>query len=206
MSTKFKRKKLSSSSKKWITRQKNNIFTKASKNLNIVCRSYFKLKEIQDKYKIIKKNHKVIDIGSVPGGWCQFVKEITEELHACDIVNNMEVSVKKFILGDFCDKKIQEKMENYDCILSDMAISSTGIKHIDIVLNHNLLVNVWNFAKTNLNKNGYLVIKIFQNEETNKVVNEIRKQFHRVIRFKPKSSHKESQEMFLLAFKRHTVL
>lgn len=202
MSIKFKSKKLSSSSKKWIQRQKRNLFTQEARNLSIPCRSYFKLREIQDKYRVIKKHHQVLDLGSSPGGWSQLVQEITQELHACDLVQEMKTSVKKFILGDFCDKKTQEQMIDYDCILSDMAISSTGIRHIDNALNHNLLSQVWEFSKQHLKLNGYLVIKIFQGEKTNEIVQDMKKYFEKVVRFKPSSSHKDSQEMFLIALKK----
>lgn len=194
----FKKKNLSKSSKEWLKRKENDIFSKKKKEENLPCRSYFKIEEIHNKYKIFKKNQKVLDLGCCPGGWSSFIKKYTEDISGCDLTDNMKISIKNFILGDFVKQK-HLFFENYDCILSDMAINSTGNKWIDNYNNFLLFKEVWFFAINHLKKSGILIIKIFESNDINLFIKEIKNEFLSINIFKPKCSYKESRECYFIA-------
>jgi 23S rRNA (uridine2552-2'-O)-methyltransferase len=198
MENKFKKKNLSASSKAWIKRSQNDIYTKQAQLNNIPCRSYYKLEEIQKKYNICFKNMFVLDLGSSPGGWSYFFKKYTENIHGCDLLDTMEVEIQKFILGDFTFKDNQKEFIKYNLIVSDMAINTTGNKWMDQCTNNDLNEEVWTFVENHLLKNGNFVIKIFESEYTNEFLNKIKKKFQKVEKFKPNSSYKSSSEIYIV--------
>jgi 23S rRNA (uridine2552-2'-O)-methyltransferase len=195
---KFNKKKLSESSKKWLRRSKGDIFTYEAQINNLPCRSYFKLEEIHKKYKIIYKDIKVLDLGSSPGGWSKYLTKHTKNIDACDLLDTMTVDVNKFVLGDFTNPIIQEEFTTYNLIISDIAMNATGNKWMDQCNNNNLAEEVFEFMKNHLIKNGHFVIKLFESEYTHEYVNNTRKHFKEVYKFKPESSYKDSSEIYLI--------
>lgn len=195
---KFKKKKLSGSSKQWIRRSQTDVFTHEAQLNNIPCRSYFKLEEINKKYKLIYKDIKVLDLGSSPGGWSKYLIEHTPYVDGCDLLDKMEVKINKFILGDFTKAEIQEQFKDYNLIVSDIAINASGNKWMDQCNNNNIAEEIFTFTINNLLKNGHFVIKLFESEYTHDYVNNSKKYFKEVYKFKPKSSYKDSSEIYLI--------
>lgn len=200
---KFTNKHLTSSSKAWLRRSKNDLYTNQANLNQLPSRSYFKLEEIQQKFQLFQKdnNNPILDLGCCPGGWSMFLKKYSDHIHGCDLLDQMKIDINKFILGDFLDQEIQKEFHEYAAIVSDMAVNATGNKWLDQYKNHELASNVWKFVKQHLIHNGHFVIKIFESEYTYDFVKDIQQHFKRVEKFKPKSSYQESSEIYLVAIK-----
>lgn len=158
--------------------------------------------EIDNKFKLLQKGQKVIDLGASPGGWSQVASQKGANVVAidikpvntiagveyiqCDIINELEILRDKF------------KDQKFDAILSDMAPESCGLKSLDHIRIMLLCEAALNFAKHFLNHGGKFVVKIFQGESDKDFYNELKKIFKTVKYFKPKSSRSESAEMYLV--------
>ena len=126
-------------SKNWLNKQKRDSFFKQSKIQGYRSRSAFKLIEINDKYKFLKKNTNLLDLGSTPGGWSQVdSKKITKgKILAVDINPMEEINNVNFIQGDlFTDKTIKDKVSLFfngkiDVVMSDIAVNTSGNKDLD---------------------------------------------------------------------------
>lgn len=195
----FKKKKLSGSSKKWLRRSQGDIFTHTAAINNLPCRSYFKIEEINQKYKIIYKDILALDLGSSPGGWSKYLTKHTKNIDACDLLDTMEVEVKKFVLGDFTDPIIQKEFTNYNLIVSDIAINASGNRWMDQCNNNNIAEEIFHFTIKHLMAKGHFVIKLFESEYTHDFVSNAKKYFKEVYKFKPKSSYRDSSEIYLVA-------
>lgn len=198
---KFNKKNLSSSSKAWIRRSKNNLYTFNANLHNIPSRSYFKLEEIQNKYHLFQKHQTVLDLGCSPGGWSCLLKKHHVIVHGCDLLNTMTTPIEKFILGDFTDEEVRKEFTVYNSILSDMAINATGNRWVDQYRNHQLATQVWEFVQTHLLAKGNFIIKLFESEYTHDFIKDISFHFKEVHKFKPSSSYKDSSEIYLVAIK-----
>ena len=191
-------------SKNWLKKQKRDPFFKLSKIQGFRSRSAYKLIEMNQKYKFLKKNSKVLDLGSCPGGWSQVAsKEIEKgKILAVDIKNMEKINNVDFIKGDLCDENIYKKIFMYfdskiDVVLSDMAADTSGNKSLDSYRTGELCIKAMNLAKEILSQNGVFLSKLFMGSifaEIDKKANEC---FKKVVKFKPLSSRKESKEIYI---------
>lgn len=200
---KIKNKKLTASSKKWISRQLNDPYVIQAKKLGYRSRAAFKIIEIQDKFKLIKHNSFVLDLGASPGGWSQIVAPICKKLIAVDLLPMLPLPNVSFIQGDFLNSiekiKCATNGKKLDIILSDMAPNVCGIQKVDHLRIINIIEQVIDFANSNLCCNGSLVMKAFQGAEIDNILRSLKLRFSKVSMFKPKSSRKESPEMYIIA-------
>jgi 23S rRNA (uridine2552-2'-O)-methyltransferase len=186
-------------------RQINDPYVEKAKKEGYKSRAAFKLIEIQDKFKIIKNNSIVIDLGAAPGGWSQVASKICNKIIAVDLLDMAPIPKVNFIKGDFLEEttmqKVMEIMKDSkaDVVLSDMAPSSCGIKKVDHLRIVNLIEAVYEFCKISLNEGGTMVAKIFQGGAEAELLTDIKLRFSKVVHFKPNSSRKESVEMYLVA-------
>ena len=102
-------------SKNWLIKRKKDQFFKQSQIQGYRARSAFKLIEINEKFKFIKKNTFLLDLGSSPGSWSQVVaKKINMgKILAVDIRTMEKINNVDFIKGDFLDVKIHNKIYAY---------------------------------------------------------------------------------------------
>ncbi len=197
----------STSSTQWLNRQLNDPFVIQSKIDGYRSRSAYKLVEIDEKYKILKKNLRVIDLGAAPGGWCQVIASklnSSGKILAVDLLEMDEILGVDIMQGDFCDPEIQKNLIDKlagkaDLILSDMAPNTTGHKATDHLRIMDLCERVFYFAKNTLNQGGTIVIKIFQGGAESQILALIKKDFSVVKHYKPESSRKDSSEIYLVA-------
>ncbi len=192
-------------SKNWIIKQKRDIYVKKSKLEGYRSRAVYKLEEINDKFKLIKNNTLVIDLGAAPGSWSQFIsrnfnnsKIISIDLKDIEPIKNL-VHIK----GDFTDEKHKINIKNYfgkkvDLIISDMAVNTTGNKNVDSLVTNELCIEAMNFAIELLSKKGSFVSKLFMGSSFNEIVALGKKSFFDVNIFKPPSSRKGSKENFII--------
>ena len=192
-------------SKDWLRKQKKDPFVKQSKIQGYRSRSAFKLIEMNNKFQFIKKNTNLLDIGSCPGGWSQVVQKkiIKGKILAVDIKNMEKINNVDFINGDFRDLEIYNKIMLYfnnkaDVVISDMAENTSGNKSLDSYRTGQLCLNSISFAKKILLSDGIFVSKVFMGSAFDEIIDKSKKTFKNIIRFKPKSSKKESKEIYII--------
>ncbi|MFZ0611187.1 MAG: RlmE family RNA methyltransferase [Desulfobacterales bacterium] len=170
-------------------------------------RSVFKLQEIQRKFQIIKKGHRVLDCGCAPGSWLLYASQIAGPggritgvdlqpvtirvpenaiVHAGDLLSLDETLLA--VIGD-----------GHHVVLSDMAPSTTGQKSTDAARSYDLCRAALDLAVRVLRPGGGFVCKIFQGEDFDLYRQEVRARFEHVKIFKPMSSRKASKEIFIIA-------
>jgi len=200
----MKKSKRVKKSNSWRIKQHRDQFFKKSKTLGYRSRATFKLIELNKKYKFIKRNTNLLDLGSNPGGWSQVASQIITagKIMSIDIKDMIPLKKVKFLKGDIQEKHIKSEVINYfksdlDVILSDMAADTTGNKSLDSIRTNQLCSDVIHFAKDILKPKGVLVSKIFMGEDFIEVKNLAKAIFKNVNFFKPESSRKESKETYL---------
>ena len=197
----MKKKKIS---KNWLAKQKRDLFFKQSKIQGFRSRSAFKLIEMNKKFRFLKKNTSLVDLGSSPGGWSQVVsKEITEgKMLAVDIKPMREINNVHFIKGDFFDNDIYKRIilhfnNKIDLVLSDMATNTTGNKALDSYRIGELCLNAMDLSKKILSQDGVFLSKIFMGSIFQEINDKAMKNFKKVVKYKPLSSKKESKEVYI---------
>ena len=200
----MKKSKRIKKSNSWKIKQHRDQFFKKSKTLGYRSRASFKLIELNKKYKFLKKNTNLLDLGSCPGGWSQVASKIiiSGRILSIDIKNMEPIKNVRFLKGDVLSNETKSTVIKYfksklDVILSDMAADTTGNKSLDSIRTNQLCADVINFAKETLKPKGVLVSKIFMGEDFLEVKNLAKSTFHKVNFFKPESSRKESKETYL---------
>jgi 23S rRNA (uridine2552-2'-O)-methyltransferase len=161
--------------------------------------------EIDEKFKIFKNGISVIDLGSAPGSWSQYLsKKIkNSKIVSIDLKEMKAIDNTIQVLGDFTEEKNQSKIKgffksNVDVVLSDMAVNTTGNKNIDSIYTGELCMEAMLFSKKILNNDGKFISKIFMGSTFNEIITEAKLIFREVKVFKPKSSRKDSKESFII--------
>ena len=200
----MKKSKRIKKSNSWRIKQHRDQFFKKSKTLGYRSRASFKLIELNKKFRFIKSNTNLLDIGSSPGGWSQVAIKIitTGKVMSLDIKNMEPIRNVKFLKGDITKQDIKFEVSKYfksnlDVIISDMAADTTGNKSLDSIRTNQLCTEVINFSKETLKPKGVLVSKLFMGEDFIEVKKLAKSVFQKVNFFKPFSSRKESKETYL---------
>ena len=191
-------------SKNWLIKQNKDLYFRQSKIQGYRSRSAFKLIEINKKFKFLKKNSSLLDLGACPGGWSQVArKQITKgKILAVDVKPMEKINNVVFIKGDFYEDGIYKKIMLYfnnkvDVILSDMAPNTSGNKALDSYRIGELCLNAMNLAKKILSQDGIFLSKIFMGSIFEEINEKAKKNFKKVIKYKPLSSKKESREIYI---------
>lgn len=208
-----KSRKFKKSSQLWLRRQLNDEFVEKAKSLGYRSRASFKIIEIDEKFKIFKKNKIVVDLGSAPGGWSQYcVNKVGEgNVLAIDLLEMEKIIGVNFLQQDFLASdavdKIQQALKQIpynsrglcDVLMSDMASNTTGDQttdHLRIIV---LLEDALDLALKILKTNGCFVGKIFQGASSKVILEKLNNNFSQVKYFKPQSSRQDSAETYLIA-------
>jgi len=184
--------------------KRSEFYTELAKKQNYPARSVFKLKEIDQKYKIFKNGHKVLDLGSSPGSWLLYISEKvgssglvvgvdTEELNIT-LKNNI-IFIKKSV---FDLEKSDLEGEGFDVVVSDMAPNTSGITFVDSGKSLELVEKAFEIAKLFLKPKGSFVCKIFDSSSTADFFNEFEKHFDFSKRFRPKAVMRQSKELYII--------
>ena len=200
----MKKTKRSKKSRTWVIKQHRDQFFKKSKTLGYRSRSAFKLIELNKKFKFIKKDSNLIDVGSCPGGWSQVSRNIIKsgKIVSLDLKLMQNIEGVKFIHDDFLNTSAKDKILIYlnnkvDVVISDMAANTTGNKNLDCIRTNQLSAEVINFSSKILMSTGTVVAKLFMGEDFLYVKDLAKKKFKKVEFFKPESSRRESKETYI---------
>ena len=193
-------------SKNWINKQRRDIYVRQSKIEGFRSRAVYKLKEINQKFKILKNGQSILDLGGAPGSWSQYLSKNLKnaKLLTIDLLEIEEIKDVKIIHGDFTEEKYKNEIKNFfnhkiDLVISDMAVNTSGNKNLDAMVTGELALNAMNFSLEVLKINGQFVTKIFMGSSFNEIVSNSKKYFKETNVFKPPSSRKDSKETFIIS-------
>jgi 23S rRNA (uridine2552-2'-O)-methyltransferase len=194
-----------------LERQLNDPYVHEAKRLGYRSRAAFKLIELNEKYKFLKKHARVVDLGAAPGGWTQVVLEHLDLNDPKNLVVALDLLAINPPLPpaiclqmDFMDAEAPEVVKKLldgpaDIVLSDMSPSTTGHTSTDHLRIVTLVELALEFAEQVLTPGGIFVAKVFQGGTEKSLLDRLKKNFTKVYHAKPKASRKESAEMYVVA-------
>ena len=192
-------------SKSWVIRQRKDKYVRQSKLEGYRSRAVYKLKELDEKFDIIKNSLSILDIGSAPGSWTQYLSQKSKgsKIMSIDLKEVEEIKNVYHVVGDFLDNKKQKIIYDYfpkkiDLIVSDMAVNTTGNKNLDSIQTGELSLSSMEFAIEMLRPKGIFLSKIFMGSTFNEIVAKAKINFKESKIFKPPSSRKDSKESFII--------
>jgi|TARA_S200000501_G_scaffold74248_1_gene66100 23S rRNA (uridine2552-2'-O)-methyltransferase len=192
-------------SKSWVIRQRRDKYVRQSKLEGYRSRAVYKLKELDEKFKIVKNNLSILDIGSAPGSWTQYLSEKSKgsKIMSIDLKEVEKIKDVYHVVGDFLDNENQKIITDYfpkkiDLVVSDMAVNTTGNKNLDSIQTGELSLTAMHYAVDMLRPKGIFLSKIFMGSTFNEIVENAKKNFKESKIFKPPSSRKDSKESFII--------
>lgn len=199
----------------WLNDHVNDPYVKLAAKEGYRARAAFKLKEMDETLGLIRPGQLVVDLGSVPGAWSQYLRRVmapqgaaSGQLDGCIIALDMlpmdPVQDVLFIQGDFREPDVSQKLRaalagrRVDLVVSDMAPNLSGIASADAARIAHLVELAVEFAQQNLTREGKLVVKLFHGEGYSQLVRLFKEVFRTVKPIKPKASRGKSSETFLV--------
>lgn len=193
------------SSTLWLDRQLNDPYVSRAKAEGYRSRAAYKLKDINEKYGLIRKGSRVVDLGCAPGGWLQAAVEAgASRVVGIDYLTLPHVPGTDHLELDFLDDAAPAKLKDLlggeaDVVLSDMAAPTTGHKGTDHIRIIALADAALDFAADVLAPGGAFVCKVFQGGAESALFGRLKRNFATVKHAKPKSSRADSAEMYVVA-------
>lgn len=202
---KVRKKTLGKSSRDWVDRQLRDPYVLRAKEAGYRARAAYKLLEIDEKFHILKRGSRIIDLGCAPGGWLQVAFEKgAARIAGVDLLPVEPVGEAVIFLGDVAEPGMTTKLitalgEKPSLILSDMAANTSGHKQTDHIRTVGLAELAAQFAVENLAKGGTFVTKVFQGGAQGDLLELLKANFDDVRHWKPPASRPESPETFMIA-------
>jgi len=200
-------------SKAWMHSHLNDPYVKLAQQRGYRSRAAFKLLEIDEQDRLIRRGMSVVDLGSAPGSWSQLLREkmaapggeVDGRIVAIDILPMDPVAGVDFLLGDFREDAVLREFESLigegvrlDLVVSDMAPNLSGVGIADAARMGHLAELALDFAARHLKPEGALLIKCFHGSGYSQIVEAFKRSFVTVAPRKPKASRGKSAETFLL--------
>jgi len=185
-------------------RRQADHWSKKAKRQGFAARSVFKLEEIHKKFQVLKGATCVVDFGCSPGSWSRFVSKRCAGVQLLGVdLQPVEQYPGQFVHGSIAELSADDVQRMLgrpaDVVLSDMAPRTTGDRFGDHIRQLELAKLAFEQACKLLKPGGHFVVKVFDGEDANAFVNEVRQVFTKMKRFKPKSTRNESVEFFVVA-------
>ncbi len=193
------------SSQQWLERQLNDPYVQRAKAEGWRSRAAFKLIEIDDRFRLIRKGSRVVDLGCAPGGWVQVaLRRGAGAVAGVDLLPVDPIGGADLIQADFTDPGVGEKLLETlggppDLVLSDMARNTIGHKQTDQLKIYALIEAAAEFALANLKPGGAFVTKAFQGGTLTGELENLKGKFAEAKFVKPKASRADSSEVYLVA-------
>jgi len=198
----------SKQSKKWLKEHFSDPYVKRAQQAGYRSRAVFKLREIDEKDRVLRRGMTVVDLGAAPGGWCQYARERLapeDKIFALDILEMDPLPGVTIIQGDFTENAVLEALltqlggRRVDLVLSDMAPNISGMKVVDQPRAMYLAELALDFCQRALAPGGDFLVKVFQGEGADAYIKELRRQFEKLVIRKPQASRSRSREVYCLA-------
>lgn len=199
-----------SSSRQWLLRQINDPYVSRAKSEGYRSRAAYKLAEIDDKARFLKRGARVVDLGAAPGGWSQIAaerigaKQGKGKIVAIDLLDIEAIPGVEFMQLDFLDESAPEKLKAMlggpaDIVLSDMAGNTTGHRQTDHLKIIALVELAAEFAREVLSPGGTFLAKVIQGGTEHSLLAALKRDFASVKHIKPPASRADSAELYVLA-------
>ncbi|MFM6997271.1 MAG: RlmE family RNA methyltransferase [Limnohabitans sp.] len=212
MKVKTKSKKVN---KSWLNDHVNDPYVKLAQKEGYRARAAYKLKEIDETLHLIRPGQRIVDLGSAPGAWSQYLRrrlspegaavgELNGTIVALDLLPMTPVEGVHFLQGDFRDDAVLAKLQQavggqpLDVVVSDMAPNLSGIESADAARISHLVELAVDFSVRHLRPEGALVVKVFHGSGYSQLVKLFKDTFRVVKPIKPKASRDKSSETFLV--------
>ncbi len=212
MKVKTKSKKVN---KAWLNDHVNDPYVRLAQKEGYRARAAYKLKEIDEALGLVRPGQLVVDLGSAPGAWSQYLRrklapqgaaagELDGTIIALDLLPMEPVEGVTFLQGDFREPEVLARLEaavggrKADVVVSDMAPNLSGIASADAARVSDLVELAVDFARQHLKPDGVLVAKVFHGSGYSQLVQLFKETFRVVKPLKPKASRDKSSETFLV--------
>jgi 23S rRNA (uridine2552-2'-O)-methyltransferase len=201
--------------KSWLNDHVNDPYVKLAKKDGYRARAAYKLKEIDEALSLFKPGMVIVDLGSAPGAWSQYLRrrmapegaasgELGATLIALDLLPMEPIDGVHFFQGDFREPEMLQQLNLYldgravDVVVSDMAPNLSGVESADAARMSHLVELAVEFCQAQMKPNGALVVKVFHGSGYSQLVKLFKESFKVVKPFKPKASRDKSAENFLV--------
>jgi 23S rRNA (uridine2552-2'-O)-methyltransferase len=189
-----------------LTDSKKDQFRRLARDYGYRSRSAFKLKQINNSYRILNKGHCVVDIGCAPGGWIQVaLAEVGNKGKVIGVdIKKIEPLKDAFVIQgnieheDIINSILKISNSHVDVVLSDLSPNVSGNWDLDHARQIDLSRNALKLCNRILKKGGKAVFKVFQGDMLNELISELKKEFKKVIISKPTASRQVSSEIYLI--------
>jgi 23S rRNA (uridine2552-2'-O)-methyltransferase len=191
------------SSRAWLKRQLNDPYVAAARAKGYRSRAAFKLLELDEKFRLLKKGAKVLDLGAAPGGWSQVAAARGATVVAADILDIEPIPGVTFFQADLTDPAVPAMLKAAlngpaDLVLTDMAAPTTGHRATDHIRTIALVEIALEVAEDTLRPGGAFVGKVFQGGSSNDLLTRLKQRFREVKHVKPPASRAESVELYVV--------
>jgi 23S rRNA (uridine2552-2'-O)-methyltransferase len=195
------------SSTEWLTRQLNDPYVAEARRQGYRSRAAFKLQQLDERFHLLARGRRVVDLGCAPGGWSQVAAEHVGPSGAVvgvDLSETDSLPGVTLLHGDFRDEPIQAQIRDAlggqaDLVLSDMAAPATGHAATDHLRVVALAEDAFALAETLLKPGGTFVAKVFQGGAAGELLAALKKAFTELRHAKPAASRAESAETYVVA-------
>jgi len=198
--------------KAWVQQHLNDPYVKLAQQKGYRARAAFKLIEILDSEKLLRKGDVVVDLGAAPGSWSQVARErllgaggaLQGRVLALDLLEMEPIAGVEFLQGDFRDDAVLHQLEArvgdraVDLVMSDMAPNLSGVGAADAARIQHVCELALDFSLRHLKPEGALIVKAFHGSGFSQIVEAFKREFKRVVERKPKASRDKSSETFLI--------
>ena len=198
----------SKTSKQWLKEHFDDVYVRRAQEEGYRSRASFKLLEIQEQDRLIKRGMTVVDLGAAPGGGSQVAANLVGDkgqVIASDILPIDSLPDVEFLQGDFTEQAVLDSLikllkdEHADLVISDMAPNMSGMRDIDIPQVMYLAELALDLARTVLKPEGSFLAKVFHGEGYEELQKQLKSSFTSLKVRKPKASRARSSEIYLLA-------
>ena len=191
------------SSRAWLKRQLNDPYVAAARAKGYRSRAAFKLLELDEKFHLLKKGAKVLDLGAAPGGWSQVAAARGATVVAADVLDIEPIPGVTFFQADLTDPDVPAMLKQAldgpaDLVLTDMAAPTTGHRATDHIRTIALVEIALEVAEDTLKPGGAFVGKVFQGGSSNVLLARLKQAFREVKHVKPPASRSESVELYVV--------
>ncbi len=197
----------SKSSKNWLKEHFDDPYVIKAQHEGYRCRAVYKLEEIDEKDKLVKAGMTIVDLGSAPGGWSQWVahklngkgRVVASDILAMDALPGVD-----FVQGDFREQEVLDQIlatmgnSKADLVLSDMAPNMSGVESVDQATSMYLVELALELVDRVANPGANFVVKVFQGSGFDSYMKQVRSRFTKVKTRKPKASRARSREVYIL--------